>query len=101
MWQKSLQRKESNMTIILIIGILYMVVGLLIILIYLFLERYNNIGWTIALTLNMAGILNVMIYDYVIKAPSALDVYKGKTVLKINYEDKVPVDTVVIYKKGK
>ena len=77
-----------------------MVVGLLIILIYLFLERYNNIGWTIALTLNMAGILNVMIYDYVIKTPSALDVYKGKTVLKITYEDKVPVDTVVIYKKG-
>ena len=78
-----------------------MVVGLLIILIYLFLERYNNIGWTIALTLNMAGILNVMIYDYIIKALSALDVYKGKTVLKITYEDKVPVDTVVIYKKGK
>ena len=89
------------MTIILIIGILYMVVGLLIILIYLILKRYSNIGWTIALTLNITGMLNVMIYNYVIKAPSALDVYKGKTVLKITYEDKVPVDTVVIYKKGK
>ena len=88
------------MTIILIIGILYMVIGLLIILIYLFLKQYNNIGWTIALTLNMVGMLNVMIYNYAIKAPSALDVYKGKTVLKITYEDKVPVDTVVIYKKG-
>ena len=77
-----------------------MVVGLLIILIYLILKRYDNIGWTIALTLNMVGTLNVMIYNYVIKAPSALDVYKGKTVLKITYEDKVPVDTVVIYKKG-
>ena len=88
------------MTIIFIIGILYMVVGLLILLIYLFLERYNNIGWTIALTLNITGMLNVMIYNYVIKDPSALDVYKGKTVLKITYEDKVPVDTVVIYKKG-
>ena len=75
------------MTIIFIIGILYMVVGLLILLIYLFLERYNNIGWTIALTLNMVGMLNVMIYNYVIKAPSALDVYKGKTVLKITYEE--------------
>lgn len=88
------------MTIILIIGILYMVVGLLIILIYLFLERYNSIYWTIALTLNIVGMLNVIIYNYTIKAPSALDVYKGKTVLKITYEDKVPVDTVVIYKKG-
>ena len=88
------------MTIILIIGMLYIAVGLfLIILTYLSLERYDNIGWTIALTLIIAGILNIIIY-HATEAPSALDVYKGKTVLKITYEDKVPVDTVVIYKKG-
>ena len=87
------------MTIILIIGMLYIAVGLLIILTYLSLERDDNIGWTIALTLIIAGILNIIIY-HATEAPSALDVYKGKTVLKITYEDKVPVDTVVIYKKG-
>ena len=87
------------MTIILIIGMLYMVVSLLIGLICLFLKRYNSIGWTIAFTLYIAGILNIIIY-HATEAPSALDVYKGKTVLKITYEDKVPVDTVVIYKKG-
>ena len=87
------------MTIILIIGMLYIAVGFLIILTYLSLERYDNIGWTIALTLIIAGILNIIIY-HATEAPSALDVYKGKTVLKITYEDKVPVDTVVIYKKG-
>lgn len=79
---------------------LYIAVGLLIILTYLALERYDNIGWTIALTLIIAGILNIIIH-HATEAPSALDVYKGKTVLKITYEDKVPVDTVVIYKKGK
>ena len=88
------------MTIILIIGMLYITMGFLIILTYLSLERYDNIGWTIALTLIIAGILNIIIY-HATEAPSALDVYKGKTVLKITYEDKVPVDTVVIYKKGK
>lgn len=87
------------MTIILIIGMLYMVVGLLISLICLFLKRYDSIGLTIAITLNIAGILNFIIY-HATEAPSALDVYRGKTVLKITYEDKVPVDTVVIYKKG-
>lgn len=87
------------MTIILIIGMLYMVVGLLIGLICLFLKRYDSIGLTIALTLSIAGRLIVIIY-HATEAPSALDVYKGKTVLKITYEDKVPVDTVVIYKKG-
>lgn len=34
------------------------------------------------------------------KTPTALDVYKGKTELRITYDGKVPVDTVVIYKKG-
>ena len=87
------------MTIILIIGILYMAVGLLICLTCLSLKRYSSIGWTITLTLNIAGILNVIIY-HATEAPSSLDVYKGKTVLKITYEDKVPVDTVGIYKKG-
>ena len=32
-------------------------------------------------------------------APTALDVYKGKTELRITYEGKVPVDSVVIFKK--
>ena len=32
--------------------------------------------------------------------PTALDVYKGKTELKITYDGKIPVDSVVIYKKG-
>ena len=29
----------------------------------------------------------------------ALDVYEGNTELRITYEGKVPVDSVVIYKK--
>lgn len=87
------------MTIILIIGMLYMVVGLLIGLICLFSKRYDSIGLAIALTLDIIGILNVIIY-HATESPSALDVYRGKTVLKITYEDKTPVDSTVIYKKG-
>lgn len=87
------------MTIILIIGMIYLVVCLLIGLICLFSKRYDNICLAIVLTLNIVGMLNVIIY-HATEAPSALDVYRGKTVLKITYEDKVPVDTVVIYKKG-
>lgn len=33
--------------------------------------------------------------------PTALDVYRHRTELKITYEDNVPVDTVVIFKKEK
>ncbi len=32
--------------------------------------------------------------------PTALDVYQGKTELRITYDGKVPVDTIVIYKEG-
>ena len=85
------------MTIILIIGIIYMVAGFLTSLIWIFLKT-EDIDWTITLILYIVGILNITTYNYII-TPSALDVYKGKTVLKITYEDKIPVDTVVIYKK--
>ena len=30
--------------------------------------------------------------------PSAIDVYRGNTTLKISYEDNVPIDTVVVFK---
>ena len=34
-----------------------------------------------------------------IDTPTALDVYQGNTELRITYDGKVPVDSVVIYKK--
>ena len=88
------------MILVLIAGKVYIVIGILLSLISFFVKQKATC-LTITCTLYMVGILNVMIYNYAIKAPSALDVYKGKTVLKITCEDKVPVDTVVIYKKGK
>lgn len=32
-------------------------------------------------------------------SPQAIDVYRGKTTLKITYENNVPIDTVVVFKK--
>ena len=33
--------------------------------------------------------------------PSAIDVYRGKTTLEITYKDKVPVDSIVVWKNNK
>lgn len=33
--------------------------------------------------------------------PQAIDVYRGKTTLKITYENNVPIDTVVVFKNSK
>lgn len=41
----------------------------------------------------------LLIIAYINKTPTALDVYKGNTELRITYEGKTPVDSVVIYKK--
>ena len=35
------------------------------------------------------------------KSPSALDVYRGNTVLKVISIDNEPIDTVVLFKKNK
>ena len=35
------------------------------------------------------------------KCPEAIDVYRGKTTLKITYEGNIPIDTVVVFKNSK
>ena len=32
------------------------------------------------------------------KIPKPIDVYRGRTVLKITYEDTIPVDTAVVFR---
>lgn len=51
----------------------------------------------ILLIIAVIGLLLIMIY--INNTPTALDVYKGKTELRITYEGKTPADSVVIYKK--
>lgn len=31
--------------------------------------------------------------------PQAIDVYRGKTILKITYKDSIPVDSTVVFKE--
>ena len=57
----------------------------------------NDAIATVFLILGVIGLLFILIYMNSI--PTALDVYKGKTELRITYEGKIPVDSVVIYKK--
>jgi hypothetical protein len=34
-----------------------------------------------------------------ISEPEAIDVYRGNTTLRITYQDSIPVDSVVVFKK--
>lgn len=88
------------MIVFLVFGIQFMVVAIVLFFICANGGEQKDIKPAIALFFYATGILNILIYSNGDTRPSALDVYRGKTVLKITYEDKVPVDTVVIYKKG-
>lgn len=61
-------------------------------------EEYNTVLAVLLLVMAFIGVF--IIYD-ISNTPIALDVYEGKTELRITYEGKVPVDSVVIYKKEK
>lgn len=61
----------------------------------------NYVDETIAVTALLAYLVLVAIFiiSVTYNEPTALDVYQGKTTLRITYDNNVPVDTVVIYKK--
>lgn len=44
---------------------------------------------------------SILILVPIFSTPTALDVYQSKTELRITYDGKVPVDSVVIYKKNR
>lgn len=61
-------------------------------------EEGNIVLSKVLLIIATIGLLFIIV-SYISNAPTALDVYKGKTELRITYEGKTPVDSVVIYKK--
>ena len=75
--------------------ILIVIIGLYSII--LIEKEYYSIS--IVLVVIAAICLSFILADIVDTPPTALDVYKGNTELRITYKGKVPVDSVVIYKK--
>ena len=59
-------------------------------------KRYGSISIVLSV---IAVICLAFILADIGDAPTALDVYQGNTELRITYEGKIPVDTIVIYKK--
>ena len=62
------------------------------------INENTNIGGTFLYYIVLAFFISLGIY-YRVNTPSAMDVYQGKTILKITYEGNTPVDSCVIYKK--
>jgi hypothetical protein len=85
------------MNALAIIG--FIIVTIVIVLCVIEIKEEGNIVLSkVLLIIVIIGLLFIIV-SYISNAPTALDVYKGKTELRITYEDKTPVDSVVIYKK--
>lgn len=84
------------MNALAIIG--FIIVTIVIVLCVIEIKEEGNIVLSkVLLIIAVIGLLFIM--AYINNTPTALDVYKGKTELRITYEGKTPVDSVVIYKK--
>ena len=86
------------MSIYAYIGIIIIVfaIGICTIIIH---EKCNKMLAVMFLVVTFIGEVFI-IYD-INNTPTALDVYEGNTELRITYEGKIPVDTIVVYKKEK
>ena len=85
------------MNALAIIG--FIIVTIVIVLCVIEIKEEGNIVLSkVLLIIAIIGLLFIIV-SYISNAPTALDVYKGKTELRITYEGKTPVYSVVIYKK--
>lgn len=83
-----------------VLGFIGFIIVVSVIVFYTFIikEECDTVLPIVLLPIVVIGLL--LILTDISDTPTALDVYKGKTELRITYDGKVPVDTVVIYKKG-
>ena len=66
--------------------------------IYLFNESKNE--FLTFLSIWAIGVATCLLLEaFKNNRPQAIDVYRGKTTLKVTYENNVPIDTVVVFKK--
>lgn len=84
------------MVIWLILGILLVILAICL-EIAIIHESDEKIGIIISYIGFITGLL--LIIEYINSRPRAIDVYKGKTELRITYEGNTPVDSAVVFKK--
>ena len=84
------------MLIWLILGILLVILSICLGMAIMYASD-EKIGVIISYVGFIFGLL--LIIGYINSRPKAIDVYKGKTELRITYEGNTPVDSAVVFKK--
>lgn len=85
------------MNTLAIIG--FIIVTTVIVLCVIEIKEEGNIVLSkLLLIIAIIGLLFIIV-SYTSNVPTAMDVYKGKTELRITYEGNTPVDSSVVFKK--
>lgn len=83
---------------------LFIILGLTIINLLLFLiivvdvENEELVTKFLICASVLYPVLVLFLLSSYMKKPTAIDVYEGKTTLEITYRDKVPIDSIVVWK---
>ena len=83
--------------------VIWLILGILLVILAICLgiaiihKKKKKIGIIISYVGFIIGLL--LIIGYINSRPRAIDVYKGKTELRITYEGNTPVDSAVVFKK--
>ena len=82
---------------------IWLILGILFVIFFICLgiaiihESDEKVGVIISYVGFIIGL--ILIIGYINNRPKAIDVYKGKTELRITYEGNIPVDSSVVFKK--
>ena len=84
---------------------IYFIIGTILLIIastYLFNECENEfLAWLSIVAIGLATCCLLTGKDEMNNRPKPIDVYRGKTTLKITYENGIPIDTIVVFKNSK
>ena len=81
--------------IILVLTIIYLIIFPII---ALGVENEELAAKSLTCSLVLYPFLVLLLLISYMKKPTAIDVYEGKTTLEITYRDKVPIDSIVVWK---
>lgn len=87
----------------LIVIALICTICLLAILVMYIIDRFRDKsvpdGNVIVFYSFMLSLGILILLGFSLNEPKAIDVYRGKTTLKITYKDRAPIDSTVVWKK--
>ena len=59
----------------------------------------DDVHGAVIITIGVIAFITAVLLTIELRNPTAIDVYRGRTVLEITYRNGVPIDSAVVFKK--